>query len=450
MAKKNVAQKRQAFTHEGGKANVNETPLQKLERSVMACLLWEDTFYEGGQSIADRIEALCKDVALRDVCDLAVRTRTEAKLRHAPLLLLRAAARKSGEVKLAQDEVHPLRVAVANTLLRADEPAELLALYWKGGDRKTSKEKLVAPIKKGIAAAFTRFNAYSLAKYNRDGAVKLRDVMFVSYPKPKDEEQAQAFAKLASCTLEAPDTWEVALSAGADKRETFERLLREGKLGYLALLRNLRNMSQSGVDNALIEETLLTHQGVRLILPFQFIAAERAAPEFSRVLDKALQRAMEGYDELPGKTVVCIDCSGSMDQKLSNRGTMTARDAAAGIAMCIKGDVQIVAFGTDCKFVPARKGLGLIDTLQKADVGFGTNIGSATRLADTKNPDRIIVITDMQSHDNLTHLQAPSKWIINVASYVNGIGEGQGYRMITGFSENTVKYISAFERMQVE
>ena len=86
-------------------------------------------------------------------------------------------------------------------------------------------------MKKGLAAAFTKFDEYALAKYNRPTPVKLRDVLFLSHAKPVDEAQATLWKRLIAGELVAPDTWEVALSSGADKRETWERLLMERKLG---------------------------------------------------------------------------------------------------------------------------------------------------------------------------------------------------------------------------
>ena len=106
---------------------------------------------------------------------------------------------------------------------RADELVEFVALYWK-----EEKQPLSAGFKRGLARAFTKFDAYQLAKYDRESVVKLRDVLFLCHAKPKDEAQAALWKKLAENTLESPDTWEVALSAGKDKRENFERLLREG------------------------------------------------------------------------------------------------------------------------------------------------------------------------------------------------------------------------------
>ncbi|MFO7863430.1 MAG: TROVE domain-containing protein, partial [Salinivirgaceae bacterium] len=105
-------------------------------------------------------------------------------------------------------------------------------MYWKDG-----RQPLSAQVKKGLAAAFQKFNAYQLAKYNRDGEVKLRDVLFLCHANPTSQEQELVWKKLIDGTLESPDTWEVNLSSGADKKETWERLLREEKLGALALLR---------------------------------------------------------------------------------------------------------------------------------------------------------------------------------------------------------------------
>jgi hypothetical protein len=90
-----------------------------------------------------------------------------------------------------------------------------------------------------------KFDEYSLAKYNRDNAVKLRDVLFLCHAKPKDKEQEALWKKLVEGTLETPDTWEVALSGGNEKKETWERLMQEKKLGGLAFIRNLRNMTNA-------------------------------------------------------------------------------------------------------------------------------------------------------------------------------------------------------------
>src|SRR5262249_37708050 len=158
---------------------------------------------------------------------------------------------------------------------------------------------------------------------------------------PRYEAQTALWKQVAERTLASPDTWEVALSAGADKRETFERLLAERKLGYLALLRNLRNMDQAGVDEALVTEAILARRGAGRVLPFRYVAAARAAPRFERWLDEALMETVLEGPVFDGRTVVLVDVSGSMDWKLSAKSDLSRMDAAATLASVIPGDVRV-------------------------------------------------------------------------------------------------------------
>src|SRR5579862_294049 len=226
-------------THEGGRAR-HISPELQLRRSVLACLLWENQFYEDGIEIAGRIAELVPKVEAEKVAALAVEARERMKLRHAPLLLVREMARHATHRGLVAETLE-------RVIQRADELTEFVAIYWKDG-----RVPLSAQVKKGLAAAFPKFDEYQLAKYNRGGPIKLRDVLFLSHAKPRDDKQAGVWKKLVWGRLATPDTWEVALSAGADKREAWERLLREQKLGGLALLRNLRNMREAGVDESLV------------------------------------------------------------------------------------------------------------------------------------------------------------------------------------------------------
>src|SRR5580658_7248985 len=228
-------------THEGAKARVI-TAEQALRRTVLSCMLWEGEFYEDGVQIAGRVHELVPKVGAEKVAALAVEARGRMKLRHAPLLLVREMARHATHRALVAE-------TLARVIQRADELAEFVAIYWAEG-----RVPLSGQVKKGLAAAFPRFDEYSLAKYDRAGAVRLRDVLFLCHAKPNDADQAGLWRRLIEGTLLTPDTWEVALSAGGDKRVHWERLLAERKLGALALLRNLRNMKDAGVsEEAIIE-----------------------------------------------------------------------------------------------------------------------------------------------------------------------------------------------------
>ena len=408
-------------THESGNA-ANISLEQQLRRSVLSCLLWENEFYEDGKTVSDRIVQLCSDVPAKTVYDLAVEARTKYNLRHAPLLLLSA---------------KPNAEAIYSSINRVDEITELLAIYWRNG-----KKPIPAQMKKGLAKAFTKFDAYQLAKYNRDGAIKLRDVLFMVHPKPTTPEQETLWKTLVDGSLAAPDTWEVALSSGADKKETFERLLKEGNMGYLALLRNLRNMVQSGVDDQLVINALEARKGADRVLPFRFIAAAKHAPQYEPYLDSAMIKSIEGLPKLSGKTVVLVDVSGSMDCALSGKSDMSRIDAAAALGAIVQSDsLRVFTFSQKLVEVPPRKGMAGVDAIKKSQPHSGTYLAGALQTVNKMDYDRIIVITDEQSNDGVIDPRQGSKgYMINVASNKNGVGYGR-WNHIDGFSENVLRWI---------
>src|SRR5215831_6886907 len=276
----------------------------ELRRTVLTCLLWEDTFYEKGNNIAQRIAALAREA------------RSEMQLRHVPLFLVRELARRKGAGPLVAETLEQV-------IQRADELGEFVTLYWK-----EKKQPLSAGVKRGLARAFQKFDAYQLAKYDRESAVKLRDVLFLCHAKPRNAEQAAVWKQLVDGKLAAADTWEVALSARKDKKETFERLLLEGKLGGMAVLRNLRLMTAAGVSPKLIRERL--GKGVARALPFRFVTAARYAPKLEDALETAMLKGIAGLAKLAGSTGLLVDVSGSMDYRLAGKGDATRMDAAAG------------------------------------------------------------------------------------------------------------------------
>ena len=209
-------------THEGAKA-IRMTPERELRRTLMNCLLWEDQFYEDGVSIADRVAKLVPEIEPEACLALAVEAREAMKLRHAPLLVVREMARHESHRGLVAE-------ALDKVVQRPDELTEFLAIYWAnalGPLQQRKRQPVSAQVKKGLAKALQKFDAYQLAKYDRDGAVRLRDVLFLVHAKPKDAGQEAIWKQLVDGTLPSPDTWEVSLSGGKDKRATFERLIAE-------------------------------------------------------------------------------------------------------------------------------------------------------------------------------------------------------------------------------
>jgi 60 kDa SS-A/Ro ribonucleoprotein len=480
--KTNVKVKQPAvFTHEGAPAARIDAEAQ-LRRSVMACMLWEDGFYESGQSIGDRIRVLIPQVRPDFAAACAFHARTAMKLRHVPLLIVREMARLPEHKKLVSK-------LLCDVIQRPDEITEFLSLYWQSNE---GKRTLSAQIKKALAKAFLKFDEYALAKYNRDGAVKLRDALFLSHANPcakgairytKVErkegvsrnlnERETLFQKLVTSSLETPDTWEVALSGGADKREAFERLMAEKKLGALAFIRNLRNMAQVGIE----KQTVTAYTDglkVERVLPFRFITAARIVPQWEDVIEPLMMKCLAGQEKLSGKTVLLVDVSGSMDYQLSGKSDTTRMDAAMGLAVLIREvceQSEIFTFSQQVVHVAPRHGFALRDAIKNSQPHGGTFLkyaldslhgkattgmlqaqtvwGSFTPVsvnvpAHKTDYDRIIVITDEQSHDGIANPQGKG-YVVNVASNQNGVGYG-AWTHIDGWSEAVIDYIREFER----
>ena len=268
--------------HEGAQA-WRMTPEWELYTTVVTTMGAEDTFYEGGEERVRRIADLVRKVEPEFVAQLAVYTREEMHLRSVPLLLL---------VELANCHQGDSLVsrAVGRTIQRADEITELLMCYlWRTG--KSDLSGLSCQLRKGLAEAFNKFDEYQFAKYNRmNRKVTLRDALALVHPKPKDDRQADIFRKIKSDTLETPVTWETELSAVGQrhfdskeekeeaKREVWRKLVQSRRIGYMATLRNLRNMLGLGMDDETMQmvcDYIADPEAVRKSkqLPFRFLSA---------------------------------------------------------------------------------------------------------------------------------------------------------------------------------
>jgi 60 kDa SS-A/Ro ribonucleoprotein len=431
MKTNSVVKQPKIVTHEGGHA-VHINAESMLRRSVMSCLLWESEFYEDGKTISERICELVPTVKPAVVAAIAVEAREKMKLRHVPLLLVREMVRHASHRPFVTE-------TLARVAQRADEPAEFLSIYWKDG-----KSPLAHSVRRGLGLALRKFSEYDFGKYRGDGnAIKLRDVFRIVRPLPADDEQAELWRKVVKGELSTPDTWEVALSAkdGLSKVEKWTRLLNDNRLGALALLRNLRNMEQEGVDSGLIRSAI-THSGVGRVLPFRFIAAARYAPQYEPQLEKKLFESV-GDNRLLGRTVILVDISSSMETKLSSKSDMSRMDAACGVAMVGREmceDVAVFSFSNALSLVPPRRGFALRDTIVNSQPHSGTYLGGAlSSLHQMGHYDRIIVITDEQTADQIPDPKGKG-YVINVASAQNGVGYG-AWTHLDGFSEAVFSYI---------
>lgn len=421
-----------------GARSVNVSPLQKLKRLTMACMLWEDNFYVDGKTTAEQIQELCAQIDGDKLVQLAVDCSTKGQLRHMPLYLIVQALKKQARCIEAID-------TICN---RPDQMTELLSLYWKDG-----KKPLSAQLKKGLAKAFTKYDEYQLSKYNRDNPIKLRDVLFLCHAKPKDSSQEELWKRLISNGLSIAETWESKLSSGADKKDSFQELLSKGKMGKLAILRNLRNMFDSGVPKDLVESELMRNG--RPILPFQFLAAAKACPQWEDIVDKAMIKSAQEKEKLKGLTVILVDVSGSMDQGLAGKSQMTRMEAACGLAILLKEvseNYDMFSFSDQIKLIPPRSGMALRDAIITSQPHSGTYLGVALNLINTQkkaglNIDRIIVITDEQTNDVPPAMKDTNQcYVVNVGTYQNGIFNNGQWHTINGFSEHVVDYIIEYEK----
>lgn len=413
-------------THEGGRAS-KISKKEELLKLTMTCMLWEDTFYVDGVSVAERIHNLVHEAGEPVSREVMYKAKHEQKLRHAPLWIAVAMAEKGW--LLACD--------VVSICTRADDMTELLALYWKDGKRPVPKQML-----KGLGKAFKGFNEYALAKYDRNGSVKLRDVLRIARPKPDNVDQASLWGRVVKRTLATPDTWEVELSSGKDKGEVFTRLLVEKKLGDLAFIRNLRNMST--VAKEIIRSSFAERKWAR-ILPFQFVTAARYNPQFEPEIETAMLKCLEELPHISEDVVLLVDTSGSMSDNLSSKSETTRIDVASGLAILLRelcNSISVYSFNYHSTLVPARRGFALRDAIGHAS--GGTHMWTAIR--ETPACDIKIVITDEQTMDSGSYADARADLlvIINVASTDRGVGYGNKVLHINGWSENVVSFLQEY------
>ena len=410
------------------------SPEAQLKRLVLASMLWEKQFYLDGKTHAELVKSLVATVSPEYASALAQKARTDYKLRHTPLLLVRELARIG---KLTSDALNAV-------IQRPDEMGEFMSLYWAEKRTPVSNQ-----VKKGLAKAFVKFNEYQLAKHDKNSAaVSVRDVMFIAHPKPQSPEQEALFKRVANQELVTPDTWEVQLSSGADKAETFSRLMAEKKLGALAFLRNLRNMVEAGVPESALREYAATLD-VSKVLPFRYIAAARILPQLEGMLEAMMLRSLAGVEKLPGRTLLMVDVSGSMfGTKVSEKSDLDRFDAAAALAMLCKekcSSVDIYSFSNSAVRVAARSGFALREAIFHSQNHGGTNLGSSLNQVGTSQYDRVIVITDEQSYDRPKDPKVQHAYILNVGSYQNGINH-EAWTTITGWSEAVFDYIAESEK----
>jgi 60 kDa SS-A/Ro ribonucleoprotein len=344
----------------GGKAYVL-TPEMELYTAAVTSFV-DNTYYEKANDRLQRIRTCISQVDPQYVAQLAVYAREQMNLRAMPLVLVVELAR----VHQGDDLVSR---TVERVVQRADELMELLAYFQAAEGRKGTKRlnRLPKQLQKGLAAAMNKFDEYQFAKYNRKAEVRLRDVLFLTHPKAKSEAQQALFDKIAKDDLAVPFTWETEISllgqqefANEKARQVamaaaWEGLVASGKMGYMAMLRNLRNIILKGSDAAFEAALaqLTRREAVRKSrqLPFRFLSAyeevskiaseegifESVKAKVKRAEDALAQAVEIATDNIPyiaGRTLILTDNSGSMrgDRGGSSAVSAMSKRSSADIA----------------------------------------------------------------------------------------------------------------------
>jgi len=203
---------------------------------------------------------------------------------------------------------------------------------------------------------------------------------------------------------------EKAVQVAENKKDAWKSLVLSGKIGYFALLRNLRNIVQQADDETIKMACKLLVDKKRItgsrVMPFRFVTAyyELASEKNHQVLtaiSDALSISLENIPSFSVKTLICVDESGSMTSK-NGRSAVSNRDLACIFAAALVNknpDCDVMAFSDTAKYVTINLRRPIIDAPSMfPNTMKGTNFNSIFRLAlqSKVKYDRIIILSDMQ------------------------------------------------------
>ena len=313
-------------------------------------------------------------------------------------------------------------------------------------------------------------------------SVKLRDVLLLTRPKPANEVQAALWKKLIEGSLEVPETRETVLSEKGQSKATWEGLIDSG-MGYMAVLRNLKNMLENKISDAHLTKVLNKLRDPEQVrkskqLPFRFYAAYKMvqatglskAGEVLGAIEDALAVSFENLPRLKGTTAIVVDESGSMSTVLSENSSVSYRDvgnllAAAAGKFC--EHAVTIPFGQTAKALTLSPRSSIFDNMAKMEnsgVGHSTNLHEAFRVIDSLDTkvDRILIFSDMQAYGddiysyanddcqgwtNKYRTKVPQLWVHSVDLAGHGTTKvcGNKVNLITGWSDKVLNFIHVVE-----
>lgn len=373
------------------------TDKAKLVTQVLSSFFQEAKFY--GDNSAEMQEVI-KRVIQKDprfVSNLAVFARREFNMRSVAHVLTAYLAHEEKGKPFVRD-------TVKGVSLRGDDVTEIMSFYLA-----TFGKPIPNSLKKGINDVLTGFDEYTLAKYKGDEkAVKMRDLLILCHPKPKSEEQEALWKRCLEGTLAIPETWETQLSANGNNRETWEKLIDGGKIGYMALLRNLNNILKAQPRNmGKVLERIADPVAVRKSkqLPFRFLSAYKAVGDVATkkvfdALESAVDASVDNLPKIPGNTVIAIDVSGSMSSTVSAKSDIRCCEIAMMLGMianriCENSIVYTFEGELEKLNVPSRAGI-LYATVNNSVCGGCTDMSLPFQemIADRVKADRVIILSD--------------------------------------------------------
>ena len=368
----------------------------KLVTQVMCSFINESKFYgDNSKEMQETIKSVIKTDP-QFVANLAVFARREFNMRSVSHVLI---AHLAHEV----DGKPFTRRAVKAVCLRGDDATEVMACYLD-----LFGKPIPNALRKGLEDVLQGFDEYTLAKYKGDGkAVKMRDLLCLCRPAPKTAEQSDMWKRCLNNELEIPYTWETELSAKGNNAKTWKELVDSGKVGYMALLRNLRNILNANPSNVnKVLETIQNPEAVRRSkqLPFRYLSAYKELEGIggSRVFD-ALENAVEAsianLPAIPGTTVIAVDVSGSMNSPVSAKSKVRCFEIAMMLGLIankICDNSYFYTFNNTITKYPLSSRSGVLSTVTNSRCGGGTDmyLPFNKMINDHIKADRVIILSD--------------------------------------------------------
>lgn len=457
-------------THNGGVGYTMDAKA-KLMTQVMTCFFGEPKFYGGQQHNNDIVKGIREmlEIDPKFVANLGVYTREVLHLRSVTHVI---AAELAAHVKGKPFA----RAAISKIVERPDDMTEIFAYYMT-----LFGKPIPNSMKKGLGDAFKRFDEFSLQKYNGGARqakeVKLKDIYLMCRPSPTNQEQYEMWRRMIANELATPVTWETQLATRGNTKEVWEELLQNNNVGYMAMLRNLRNIIQSKAGNVeLAYEKLSNEQAVLRSkqLPFRFLTAYKMAQsegwgnsKLLDVLDNAMKLSAQNIKKIPGKTFWAADASGSMSfQTISAKSIMRPSDIAITLMSMgnyISDESITSVFASTFKPWPVSAQGGILANAQSfnhVDVGASTNghLPIQYLLENKIFVDRIVMLSDNQVNPCLRNAQSmldeyrrkvnPNVWVHAVDLMGAGTQQfiGKNVNLITGWSEKVLDFIMLAEQ----